>query len=133
MDREIRNLPPDPPGNPIDALPPGTVWKGRRTYRKGGYAGITVPYEIHVDFRDGYTFKGRKFDNGPGRNLAEVEGWIVGETISWVERAGHSGLTMKGTLAGDVIHITFNGVYITGVTNVGDGTLTRQSFETSSR
>jgi hypothetical protein len=114
------------PGPPSDALQPGTVWKGERTYRHGGYAGKTVTYELHVRERAGTEFKGHKFDNGPRRNRVEVRGFIDGETISWIEQAPTSLMTVKGTIKKDIIDLTFDGIYADGAVNVGDGKLTRE-------
>ncbi|HWY88983.1 MAG TPA: hypothetical protein VNX28_19875, partial [Gemmataceae bacterium] len=111
---------------PTDPLPIGTVWKGKRTYQKGGYAGVTVTYELHVSERDGTKFKGHVFDNGAGRNRAEVDGEINGESITWRERARGNELTMKGTYQGDTIRLTFHGLYANGVTNDGVGELKRE-------
>lgn len=53
------------------------------------------------------------FDNGPGRNRAEVEGEIDGKSLNWRERGLHMEnlMTMKGTIDGDTIKLTFNGTY----------------------
>jgi hypothetical protein len=106
-----------------DALLPGTLWKGKRSYRKGGYQGVTVTYELHVVKRDGPKFTGFVFDNGPNRNRAEVEGEVNGTTITWRERAAGNVLTMESQLDGDTLSVSFTGKYANGVTNQGDGTL----------
>lgn len=126
MAREIGRARPIRPGSKGDALGAGTVWKGKRTYRQGAYAGKTVTYELHIRERDGHTFKGHKFDNGPGRNRVEVEGWIMGEVVSWIEPHRSSLLHMSGAIVEDVILVDFDGLYVNGMTNVGDGTLARQ-------
>jgi serine/threonine protein kinase len=77
---------PNRPVAEVDRLPAGSVWKGTRTYRRGGYAGNTVSYELHIQERDGAKFKGHKFDNGAHRNRLEIEGQIDGDTISWTEK-----------------------------------------------
>jgi hypothetical protein len=69
-----------------DRLLPGSVWTGKRTYRKGWWAGGTVSYELHVTQRNGTKFKGFVFDNGPRRNYADVEGEIKSEAVSWREQ-----------------------------------------------
>jgi len=121
---EIKELPSKPAADP---LPKGSVWKGKRTYRKGAYAPATVTYELHVRDRKGTKFTGHVFDNGPGRNRAEVEGEVEGKTISWRERSvfNTEGLmTMKGKLEGDALQLTFKGFYGKGrPTNEGDGKL----------
>ena len=104
----------------------GTVWRGTRTYERGGYAGKTVSYELHVQERRGHVFQGFKFDNGPGRNRVAVEGWVVGEAISWIEVHSESLLSLHGTIVGDVIIVEFEGIYSKGVTNNGHGTLGRR-------
>jgi serine/threonine protein kinase/formylglycine-generating enzyme required for sulfatase activity len=116
-----------PQGDVADGFSAGSIWKGKRTYRHGGYSPNSVTYELHVRERDGGRFKGHVFDNGPGRNRAEVEGEIDGKTLSWRERALHMDnlMTMQGTLEGDTIKLTFNGRYPNGATNDGDGELTR--------
>jgi hypothetical protein len=114
-----------PAGQAIDPLEPGSVWKGERSYRRGGYAGKTVAYELHIRDRDGRQFTGHKFDNGPGRNRVEVEGFVDNDTISWIEPSPISLMTMRGTIRDNVIEVTFDGIYINGTANVGDGKLTR--------
>ena len=66
--------------------------------------------KLHVLKRRGAAFNGFKFDNGPGRNRVAVEGWVVGEVISWIEVHKQSVLAMSGTLVGNVIIIEFEGV-----------------------
>ena len=95
-----------------DRLPRGSVWKGTRTYRKGTWAGGTVTYELYIRERDGTKFKGHKFDNGAGRNRLEIEGEIVGRTISWRERESQGPKVVfraQGTLQEDNITFTFEG------------------------
>ncbi len=106
-------------------LPAGTTWLGTRTYRRGGYAGTTVHYELHVREREGTQFKGHVFDNGKGRNRADVAGEIEEDSLHWTEKARGNVLTTDGSLSGDTIHLTFKGQYSNGVTNQGDGELTR--------
>jgi len=114
-----------------DPLPAGSVWKGKRSYRKGAYAGATVTYDLHVRERDGTKFIGHKFDNGSNRNRVEVEGEINGKIVSWREQnkpGGHDPntvLTIEGELDNDAIQLTFKGRYSNGATNEGDGVLQR--------
>jgi CHAT domain-containing protein/tetratricopeptide (TPR) repeat protein len=132
---ELKTLPsvgkPDRPRKAAvpDVLPQGSVWKGTRTYREGAYAPATVTYELHVQEREGTKFKGHVFDNGAGRNRAEVEGEVEGEDITWRERSVfhlENEMNMRGTLHEDTIHLTFNGYYGKGrPTNTGDGVLRR--------
>jgi tRNA A-37 threonylcarbamoyl transferase component Bud32 len=112
-----------------DGLPPGSVWKGKRTYRKGWYQGTTVPYELYIRQRDGSRFKGDKFDNGPGRNFARVEGEIQGDSISWEEQSGHlreSVTHVKGRLQGTIIRLEFTHDWDGRRTIEGDGELKRE-------
>lgn len=115
------------PGAAADLLVPGSVWKGKRTYRKGAYAPKSVSYELYIRQRDGDKFKGHVFDNGPGRNRAEVEGEIKGQAISWREHANHipeAEMKITGALEGGVVRLTFKGFYGPGrATNEGDGEL----------
>jgi hypothetical protein len=109
-------------------LPAGSMWKGHRSYRKGAYAGNTVTYELHVRQRQGRRFVGHIFDNGSGRNRAEVQGELNGQTITWHERQSHltdQELVFTGTLAGDDMRLTFNG-HGGNVTSQGDAELSRQ-------
>ena len=95
----------------VDLLPAGSVWKGTRSYRKGGYAGNTVSYELYVRERDGTTFKGYKIDNG--KNRLEIEGEIDGGTISWSERLGTTSevhFRAQGKLKAEGITFNFQGV-----------------------
>ena len=89
----------------------------------------TVTYELHVRELNGTKFKGHVFDNGPGRNRAEVEGELMeGGVITWRERPVHNPegeMTMQGTIQGNAIRLTFKGYYGKGrPTNEGDGQLT---------
>jgi serine/threonine protein kinase len=108
----------------IDLMPLGSYWLGERTYRRGAYQGGTVHYELHVTERHDNVFRGHVFDNGKGRNRAQVEGVIQGETIVWTEQARGNTLTMKATRDGDQLTVHFHGVYSNGATNIGDGRLT---------
>jgi hypothetical protein len=116
---EIKELPPAV----TDALRPGSVWKGTRSYRKGGWAGVTVTYEVHVRERDGMKFTGHKFDNGPNRNRLEVAGEVDGDTVTWHEGGGE--WQMKGKLSGDTLRLTFRGDFGPGRMTEGDGELKR--------
>ncbi len=101
----------DQPVAAVDLLPAGSVWKGTRSYRKGGYAGNTVSYELYVRERDGTTFKGYKIDNG--KNRLEIEGEIDGGTISWSERLGTTSevhFRAQGKLKAEGITFNFQGV-----------------------
>ena len=69
-----------------DRWQPGSIWEGTRSYRSGGYAGVTVTYELHLRSREGAKFEGHVFDNGTNRNRAEVEGEIDGTRVTWRER-----------------------------------------------
>ncbi len=94
----------------VDSLPVGSAWKGTRTYRKGWYAGTTVHYEIHVDKREEAKFTGRKFDNGAGRNRAEIEGTIEKATITWREQNAifpDIETQVKATLDKEVLRVQF--------------------------
>jgi hypothetical protein len=105
----------------------GSVWMGKRTYREGWYKGATVTYELHVQERDGMKFQGHVFDNGPGRNRAEVEGEINGETLVWREqgRFPELHLNIEGKLTGDTIRLTLKGERTDGwIFTEGDGELT---------
>jgi len=116
-----------PVKSPPSVLPQGTVWVGKRSYRKGLFAGNTVTYELHVREREGAKFNGHVFDNGPGRNRADVEGEVKGDTLSWREQSNfnpNTKLTIQGTLNGDTIRLRFQGDYGKGVTNEGEGELT---------
>ena len=124
---EVQNLDAQPQTG-REPLPAGSVWKGSRSYRKGGYSPSTVAYELHVRMRDGTKFVGHKFDNGRNRNRVEVEGEIEGSSINWRERNmsdPQTVLTMKGTLENDTIRIQFKGRYSNGAWNEGDGELKR--------
>jgi WD40 repeat protein len=119
---EVKEL---PPSAPADRLPAGSVWKGRLTYHKGAWVGVTVAYELHVRERDGQGFKGHIFANGPGRNRADVEGQVNGEAIRWHERQRGSTAEydVQGTLNGDTIRVDVKGGY-DGRRNIeGDGEL----------
>src|SRR5262249_47867237 len=110
-----------------ERLAPGSVWVGKRTYRKGWYKGATVTYELHVRERQGTKFKGHVFDNGPGRNRAAVEGEIEGETVVWREQGRFPDLhiNVQGKLTGDTIRLTFEGERTDGgIFTEGDGELT---------
>jgi serine/threonine protein kinase len=108
-----------------DPIPPHSVWKGTRSYRKGAYVGETVPYELFVQKREGEHFTGHAFDNGHGRNRVSVDGEIRGNTLTWSEHSPGGTLTMRGTLNNGQILVTFTGLYNNGVTNEGDGELNR--------
>ena len=115
------------PRGPTDYVRAGSVWVGSRSYRKGTFAGGTVTYELYITKRDGNKFLGHVFDNGHGRNRAEVEGEVSGPAISWRERPGHikDGLMkMDGILSGNTIQVKFEGHYGVGQSNQGDGELT---------
>jgi hypothetical protein len=109
--------------DPADRLQPGTVWVGERTYRAGAYAGKTVTYELHVQQRDGRNFTGHKYDNGPRRNRVEVEGTLDGSDITWSENDGNAMLTVRGSIAGNRIDLTFDAVFSNRATTQGDGKL----------
>jgi formylglycine-generating enzyme required for sulfatase activity len=109
-----------------DLLRPGSIWAGNRSYRRGSYAGATVSYELHVRERDGTKFKGHIFDNGPGRNRAEVNGEVKGDTITWREQGRFPELhiNIQGKLVGDSIRLTLQGKHVDGTTYIeGDGEL----------
>lgn len=108
----------------VDLMPLGSYWLGERTYRRGAYQGATVHYELHVTERHDNVFRGHVFDNGKGRNRAQVEGVIQGDTIVWTEQARGNTLTMKATRDGDQLTVHFHGLYSNGATNIGDGRLT---------
>ena len=115
-----------PAGSPTP-LPSGSVWKGTRTYRKGAWIGVTVPYELHIRERSGQSFNGHIFNNGPGRNRAEVEGELSGDSIRWHERQRGSTAEydMQGALKGDTIRVDFKGGYDARQNIEGDGELQR--------
>jgi serine/threonine protein kinase len=131
-DRRIITVHWEPPARPRadgQRLRPRSVWVGKRTYRKGWYAGATVTYELHVRERQGTRFKGHVFDNGPGRNRAEVEGEIKGETIVWREQGRFADLhiNVEGKLSGDTIRLTLKGERTDGwIFTEGAGELTLQ-------
>jgi serine/threonine protein kinase len=104
------------PGAGADPFPEGSVWKGTRSYRKGMWAGNTVTYEVRVLSRSGEKFRGVKFDNGAGRNRLEIQGEIRGNVITWIE----SGISFRGELDKDTIHVTFKSPKVEG-----DGILKR--------
>jgi serine/threonine protein kinase len=128
-DRRIITVRWEPPARPRaddQRLTPRSVWVGKRTYRKGWYAGATVTYELHVRERQDMKFKGHVFDNGPGRNRAEVEGEIKGETVFWREQGRFADLhiNVEGKLTGDTIRLTFKGERNDGwIFTEGDGEL----------
>ena len=99
-----------PPARPADPLSPGSIWKGQRTYPRGEYKGVTVSYELHFDKFEGKKFVGHVFDNGAGRNRADVVGEVRGGMIVWSETwpgEAKPHWTMRGTLAGELIRIEF--------------------------
>jgi hypothetical protein len=103
-----------------------SVWKGTRTYRRGAFAGISVPYEIHFRTRDGKALSGDKFDNGAGRNFGAVTGTLEGSKLVWHEQAPRGdSFDVKGELVGDEIRIAFTGRYPGGAPTEGDGVLKR--------
>ncbi len=109
-----------------DLLRPGSIWAGNRSYRRGSYPGATVTYELHVRERDGTKFKGHIFDNGPGRNRAEVDGEVKGDTITWREQGRFPELhiDIQGKLVGDSIRLTLQGKHLDGTTYIeGHGEL----------
>ena len=109
-----------------DLLRPGSIWAGNRSYRRGSYPGATVTYELHVRERDGTKFKGHIFDNGPGRNRAEVEGEVKGDTITWREQGRFPDLhvNIQGKLVGNSIRLTLQGKHVDGTTFIeGEGEL----------
>ncbi|MEZ6046448.1 MAG: DUF1080 domain-containing protein [Planctomycetaceae bacterium] len=109
-------------------FPAGSIWKGNRTYRLGGYAGSTVTYSLYVVERTGNTFTGNVYDNGPRKNHALVAGTINGNTISWTERPvakPDAELQMTGVIENGVIDLKFTGRYGNGVRTEGDGQLRR--------
>jgi serine/threonine protein kinase/formylglycine-generating enzyme required for sulfatase activity len=111
---------------PADLLRPGSIWSGNRSYRRGTFTGATVTYELHVRERDGTKFQGHIFDNGPGRNRAEVNGEVKGETITWREQGRFPELhiDIQGKLVGDSIRLTLLGKHVDGTTYLeGDGEL----------
>ncbi len=91
-----------------DLLRPGSIWAGNRSYRRGSFTGATVTYELHVCERDGTKFTGHIFDNGPGRNRAEVNGEVKGDTITWREQGRFPELhiDIQGKLVGNSIRLT---------------------------
>jgi formylglycine-generating enzyme required for sulfatase activity/serine/threonine protein kinase/Leucine-rich repeat (LRR) protein len=117
-----------PAGAIMPLLQPGSVWVGKRSYRRGWYAGFTVTYELHVRERTGSKFKGHIFDNGPGRNRAEVEGEIKGENIvHWREqgRLPERHINVRATFVGARMQVTLTGKHVNGSTYLeGDGELT---------
>lgn len=113
------------PHEAVHRLPANTFWLGSRTYRRGAYAGSTVHYELHVRKCDSTSFEGHVFDNGKGRNLAQVEGTIDGSHLTWTEKARGNVLTIHGTLDGDTLRVNFQGLYSNGTRNLGDGELKR--------
>ncbi len=122
----VEDTSPAEPAEPsLDLLPVGSYWLGSRNYRAGAYAGSAVHYELHVRQRDGNVFRGHVFDNGRGRNRAEVEGVVLGNQVTWTEKARGNVLTMRADLIDDRLEITFHGHYSNGATNRGDGQLQR--------
>lgn len=116
---------PNPPGASTKAFAAGSVWKGKRSYRQGAYSPSSVVYELHVRERDGAKFKGYVFDKGSGRNRAEVEGDIDGETIRWRESMPGQGriTVVDATLREGTIELRFTGKWENGATTKGDGEL----------
>ncbi|PQO41943.1 serine/threonine-protein kinase [Blastopirellula marina] len=113
----------EPPAEPVDLLPQGSTWLGKRTYLRGAYEGITVHYELHIEKREGNRFKGHVFDNGRGRNYAKVEGTIDGDSFTWKEFSRGNVFTMEGHIANDKLTFQFQGKYhIEGPTE-GEGSL----------
>lgn len=128
LEREVRKFGQIPQGRQDDALGlPGAMWKGQRSYREGMNLLKTVDYELHIRERDGYKFKGMKYDNGPRRNEVDVEGWVVGKAISWIETHRISLFTVTGTIDGDRIRVNFMGIYKSGIPTAGDASLDRDS------
>jgi formylglycine-generating enzyme required for sulfatase activity len=110
-------------------LRPGSIWAGNRSYRRGSIPDATVTYELHVRERDGTKFQGHIFDNGPGRNRAEVIGEVNGDTITWREQGRFPELhiDIQGKLVGDSIRLTLQGKHVDGTTYLeGDGELMLQ-------
>ncbi len=94
---------------PADRLVAGSVWAGTRTYTKGPWALVTVPFELHVVSRDGAKFRGHVFDNGTGRNECKVEGELAGVALTWTELPVHApDLVCKtsGTLDGATVRVS---------------------------
>ncbi len=105
-------------------IPVPSHWEGTRTYRRGAFAPATVTYFLEMKHRSGNRFTGAVFDNGYGRNPAEVEGEINGAVLTWRERANGNVLRMQATLDKDQLQVDFAGLYANGARNVGDGVLT---------
>jgi hypothetical protein len=99
-----RNLAPandDALQNPFE---PGAIWHGMRRMPRGGL----VPYELHIESRQGNTFDGQAF--GYQGNRWEVEGTIDVDTIKWQVVGGNRvGDTFVGKLNGTELNYTFKG------------------------
>lgn len=107
-----------------EALDDPGSWQGTRTYRRGAFAGITVPYFVHFRPRDGATLRGEKYDNGPMKNFATVTGKLDGAKVVWHEQAPRGdSFDAVGELFGDELRITFTGTYPGGSRTEGDGVL----------
>ncbi|MBO0698526.1 MAG: DUF1080 domain-containing protein, partial [Zavarzinella sp.] len=119
-DRPSEPVPIPPAADPFAA---GSVWRGTKMYERGAYAGLTVFYELRVYSRDGDSFTGQNFDNGPDRNPCAVTGTIRGDDFTWTEVAqfnpNHK-VEMHGTRTGTVLNLTFQGTI-----NEGRATLYR--------
>ena len=118
----------------IDPLKPGTVWIGNRNYRKGGWQGSSVSYELHITGRNGNRFTGHKFDKGPGKNRSEIEGEMHGRDIEWHESTKNEMYTVQGRLdvLGNHIQFTFRGTSSDSTaTTEGDGQITLNPGDTT--
>ncbi len=110
-----------------DSLSTGSVWEGKRFYRKGAWEKESERYLLHVTSREGEKFNGHVFSRGPQKNQAEVEGEISGSSIRWEERLDDKTVAVQGTIhdAGKIIQLTFHGTWKDRVaTTDGDGELT---------
>jgi hypothetical protein len=121
----VEGRPPEPVPIPpaADPFAAGTVWRGTKQYERGAYAGLTVFYELRVYSRDGESFSGQNFDNGPDKNPCAATGTVQGDALSWTEVAqfnpNHK-VDMRGTRTGTVLNLTFKGTI-----NEGRATLYR--------
>ena len=94
-----------------DRLLPGTVWTGNRTYHISEYNGVTVSYYLHITERNGPLFIGHAFNNGPNRNIVQVEGTINGNGVSWQEKRSNNDAIeylSEGVFVGDMIRFKFH-------------------------
>lgn len=109
-----------------ERLLPGTVWTGNRTYHISDYNGATVSYYLHIRERNGPLFSAHAFNNGPNRNVVQVEGRISGNTVSWQEKRSNNDpieYLSEGVFSGDMIRFKFQRPSGQQSDNQGNGVL----------